>query len=82
MASVKGIRGGLVWPKSGNVEKVLVLKVFLEGSREPGGFMKFPAVRAPPHSDNVERFPTNRVIASGTSWGSVFGHFCVFLIIC
>ena len=35
MSSVMGICGGLVGPKSGNVEKVLVFKAFFEGSREP-----------------------------------------------
>ena len=33
MASVMGICGGLVGPKSGNVEKVLVFKAFLNGQR-------------------------------------------------
>ena len=33
MANVMGIWGGLVGPKSGNVEKVLVFKAFFEGSR-------------------------------------------------
>ena len=33
MASVMGICGGLVGPKSGNVEKVLVLKALLKGQR-------------------------------------------------
>ena len=31
MASVMGICGSLVGPKSGNVEKVLVFKAFFEG---------------------------------------------------
>ena len=35
MASVMGICGSLVGPKSGNVEKVLVSKAFLKGSKEP-----------------------------------------------
>ena len=35
MASVMGIYAGLVGPKSENVEKVLVFKAFLKGSREP-----------------------------------------------
>ncbi len=35
MASVMGICGGLLGPKSGNVEKVLVFKAFFEGSRGP-----------------------------------------------
>ena len=34
MASVMGICGSLVGPKSGNVEKVLVFKAFLKGQRE------------------------------------------------
>ena len=33
MASVMGICGSLVGPKSGNVEKVLVFKAFLNGQR-------------------------------------------------
>ena len=33
MASMMGIWGGLVGPKSGNVEKVLVFKSFLNGQR-------------------------------------------------
>ena len=36
MANVMGIWGGLVGPKSGNVEKVLVFKAFLKGSRARG----------------------------------------------
>ena len=36
MASVMGIRAGLLGPKSGNVEKVLVFKAFLKGSRRAG----------------------------------------------
>ena len=35
MASVMGICAGLLGPKSGNVEKVLVFKAFLKGSKEP-----------------------------------------------
>ena len=38
MASVMGICGGLVGPKSGNVEKVLVFIAFFEGSKEQKGF--------------------------------------------
>ena len=34
MASVMGICGSLVGPKSENVEKVLFLKVILKGSKE------------------------------------------------
>ena len=37
MASVMGICGGLVGPKSGNVEKALVLLLLFEGSRVPRG---------------------------------------------
>ena len=37
MANVMGIRGGLVGPKSGNVEKVFVFKAFLKGSRGARG---------------------------------------------
>ena len=37
MASVIGIYAGLVGPKSGNVEKVLVFKAFLKGSRRARG---------------------------------------------
>ena len=33
MASVMGICAGLLGPKSGNVEKVLVFKAFLNGQR-------------------------------------------------
>ena len=39
MASVMGICAGLLGPKSGNVEKVLVFKAFLKGQRcdaDPG----------------------------------------------
>ena len=35
MASVRGICAGLLGPKSGNVENVLVFKAFLKGSKEP-----------------------------------------------
>ena len=38
MASVIDICVGLAGPKSGNVEKVLVLKALFEGSRKPGLF--------------------------------------------
>ena len=37
MASVMGICAGLVGPKSENIEKVLVFKAFLKGSRRAGG---------------------------------------------
>ena len=37
MANVMGIWGGLVGPKSGNVEKVFVFKAFLKGSRRARG---------------------------------------------
>ena len=37
MASVMGICGGMVGPKSGNVGFSLVLIVFFEGSRAPRG---------------------------------------------
>ena len=37
MANVMGIWGGLVGPKSGNVEKVFVFKAFFKGSKEPKG---------------------------------------------
>ena len=40
MASVMGICGGLVGPKSENVEKALVLPLLFEGSRAPGGFQE------------------------------------------
>ena len=36
MASVMGICGSLVGPKSGNVEKVLVFQAFLNGQRGDG----------------------------------------------
>ena len=36
MASVMGICAGLLEPKSENVEKVLVFKAFLKGSRRAG----------------------------------------------
>ena len=49
MANVMGIWGGLVGPKSGNVEKVLVFKAFLKGSRKPRGPQgKFAVERAGP----------------------------------
>ena len=35
MASVMVICAGLLGPKSGHVEKVLVFKAFLKGSKEP-----------------------------------------------
>ena len=38
MACVMGICGGLVGPKSGNVEKVLVFNAFFEGSKEQKAF--------------------------------------------
>ena len=49
MANVMGIWGGLVGPKSGNVEKVLVFKAFLKGSKKPRGPQrKFAVERAGP----------------------------------
>ena len=49
MASVMGICAGLLGPKSGNVEKVLVFKAFLKGSRKPRGRQgKFAVERAGP----------------------------------
>ena len=49
MASVMGICGGLVGPKSGNVVFSLVLIVFFEGSRGPRGRQrKFASERAGP----------------------------------
>ena len=38
MASVMGIGGGLVGPKSGDVENVLVFIAFFEGSKEQNAF--------------------------------------------
>ena len=49
MASVMGICGGLVRPKNGNVEKVLVFKAFLKGQRcdeDPGARLQ---VSGPAH---------------------------------
>ena len=43
MASVMGICGSLVGPKSGNVEKVFVFKAFLKGQRcdgDPGAGLR------------------------------------------
>ena len=43
MASVMGICAGLLGPKSGNVEKVLVFKAFLKGQRcdeDPGAGLR------------------------------------------
>ena len=40
MANVMGIWGGLVGPKSGNVEKVLVFKIIFEGVKEATGTPK------------------------------------------
>ena len=40
MASVMGICGSLVGPKSENVEKVLVFKAFLKGSRRARGIQE------------------------------------------
>ena len=49
MASVMGICAGLLGPKSGNVEKVLVFKAFLKGSRKPRAPQrKFVTERAGP----------------------------------
>ena len=53
MANVMGIWGGLVGPKSGNVEKVLVFKAFLKGSRKPRLPQgKFAVLRAGPKKLN------------------------------
>ena len=40
MASVMGVCGGLVGPKSGNVEKVLVFIAFLKGQRSKKHFRR------------------------------------------
>ena len=40
MASVMGICGGLVGPKSGNVEKVLVFNALFEWSKKQKGFLE------------------------------------------
>ena len=49
MASVMGICGGLLGPKSGNVGFSLVLVVLFEGSRGPRGHQgKFAAERPGP----------------------------------
>ena len=49
MASVMGICGGMVGPKSGNVGFSLVLIVFFEGSRGPRARQgKFAIIRAGP----------------------------------
>ena len=54
MANVMGIWGGLVGPKSGNVEKVFVFKAFLKGSRKPRGPQgKFAVERAGPKKLSV-----------------------------
>ena len=45
MASAMGLHAGLVGPKSGSVEKVLVLKSFLKGQRgeeHSNGANKYP----------------------------------------
>ena len=40
MASVMGIRGGLMEPKSETVDFILVFVCFFEGSRAAGGFQE------------------------------------------
>ena len=56
MASVMGICGGMVGPKSENVEKVLVFKAFFEGSRGPRGRQgKFAILRPLPLGGGRER---------------------------
>ena len=56
MASVMGICGGMVGPKSENVEKVLVFKAFFEGSRGPRVRQgKFANIRPRPLGGGRER---------------------------
>ena len=64
MADVMRIGAGLVGPKSGNVEKVLVFKTFLKGSRGPRG-------RQP----NEQSFGPDRFGGFGRS---LWGHFVHF----
>ena len=47
MASVMGIRGGLMGPKSENVEKPLVLPLLFEGSREPRSRQEYEVYSEP-----------------------------------
>ena len=49
MASVMGTCGGLVGPKSGNVEKVFVLPLLFEGSRVPRGYSEKKQASEPGH---------------------------------
>ena len=81
MASVMGIWGGLVGPKSGNVEKVLVFKAFLKGSRKPRGPQgKFATFRAGPFRGgkseifDVECFVYISRIVLPTQAGSTFSE--------
>ena len=53
MASVMGIYAGLVGPKSENVEKVLVFKAFLKGSKEPRAIQDRLQVSEPDRWDGV-----------------------------
>ena len=50
MASVMGIYAGLVGPKSENVEKALVFKAFLKGSKEPRVIQDRLQASEPEHS--------------------------------
>ena len=61
--SVMGICGGLVGPKSGNVEKVLVFKCFFEGSRVQKGFCEY--------KEFAEKGDFGSIL--GSLWGH-FGH--------
>ena len=56
MASVMGICGGLMGPKSANVAKVLVLLLLFEGSRERKAFQECQA------ESEKDRFLVEKVV--------------------
>ena len=75
MANVMGIWGGLVGPKSRNVEKVLVFIAFLKGSRRARG-----------RQENEQRSEPSHFWATlGPLWGHsgyirvTLGHFMITL---
>ncbi len=65
MASVMGICGGMVGPKSRNVEKVLVLKALFKGQTG--------------HDYSREKLQASGRSGFGIILGSLWGHFGVIL---
>ena len=73
MARVMGLWGGLVGPKSGNVENVLVFNAFFEGSKKRRGIQDCEQLSEP------ERLGGGRGRVIPPPWG-LFGGFRVWRV--